>query len=100
MASGNKFVALAKGGLLGAAVGAVTAVLVAPKSGEQLQQEVNDRIREAKIAGENAKAAKQVELIERYRLGVDSSAALETSKIDALQTAVTKTAAINQGSSS
>ena len=100
MGSGNKVVALAKGGLLGAAVGAVTAILFAPKSGEQLQQDFNDRIREAKIAGENAKAAKQVELIERYRHGVDSSAALESSKIDALQNAVTKTAAINQNSPS
>jgi len=100
MASSNKFVVLAKGGLLGAAVGAVTAVFLAPKSGEQLKQDVNDRIREAKIAGENAKAAKQVELIERFRVGVDSSIALETSKIDALQNAVTKTTALNQNAPS
>ncbi len=91
MGAGSKLVALGKGGLIGAAVGAVTAVLFAPKSGEKLQHDVNERIREAKVAGENAKAAKQVELIERYRQGVDSSTALENSKIAARQTMVETT---------
>jgi gas vesicle protein len=88
MGSGSKLIALGKGGLLGVAVGAVAAVFFAPKSGEQLQNDVTERIREAKVAGENAKAAKQVELIERFRQGVNSSTALENSKIAARQTMV------------
>jgi gas vesicle protein len=97
MGFASKLLALAKGGALGAAAGAITAALFAPKSGEQLQQDVNERIREAKIAGEDAKAAKQAELIERYRQGVDSTTALEQEKLAAQQTAVERVSAIGLG---
>jgi gas vesicle protein len=97
MGFGSKLLALGKGGALGAAAGAIAAALFAPKSGEQLQRDVNERIREAKIAGEDAQAAKQAELIERYRQGVDSTTALEHEKIAAQQTAVERVSAIGLG---
>jgi len=97
MGFGSKLLALGKGGAIGAAAGAIAAALFAPKSGEQLQKDVNERIREAKIAGEDAKAAKQAELIERYRQGVDSTTALEREKIAAQQNAVERVTAIGLG---
>jgi gas vesicle protein len=95
MGAGSKFVALGKGGVVGAAVGAIAAVLFAPKSGEQLQRDVNERITEAKIAGETAKAAKQAELIDRFRQGVDSPTALENEKVEAALNLVTSDTAIS-----
>jgi gas vesicle protein len=97
MGFASKLLALAKGGALGAAAGGIVAALFAPKSGEQLQQDVNERIREAKIAGEDAQAAKQAELIERYRQGIDSTTALEQEKLAAQQTAVERVSAIGLG---
>jgi gas vesicle protein len=96
MGAGSKFVALGKGGAFGAAVGAIAAVLFAPKSGEQLQRDVNDRISEAKIAGETAKAAKQAELIDRYRQGVDSPTALQNEKVEAALNMVTSDTAVGR----
>jgi gas vesicle protein len=97
MGFGSKLLALGKGGALGAAAGAIAAALFAPKSGEQLQRDVNERIREAKIAGEDAKLAAQAELIERFRQEVDSPTALEREKIAAQQDAVERVTAIGLG---
>jgi gas vesicle protein len=97
MGFGDKLLALGKGGALGAAVGAVSAALLAPKRGKDLQRDLSQRIRAAKIAGEEAKAAKQAELIERYRQEVESSTALEQEKIAAQQTAVERVSAIGLG---
>jgi gas vesicle protein len=65
------------GGLIGGAVGVITAGLLAPQSGEELQQKLRDRIRRAKVAGVVAKAEKEEELIRRFRGRVDDPNALE-----------------------
>jgi gas vesicle protein len=92
----GKLVALGKGGMLGAVVGAVTAVLLAPKSGDQLQRDVNNRVQEAKLAGNTAKLQKQSELIERYRQSVRSTTALEDAKVAAQLDAAHRAASITQ----
>src|SRR3954447_9923262 len=64
------------GGLTGAAVGATVAVLLAPESGQDLQRSIRERIRAAKIAGAEAKAAKEAELVRKFRVEVSDPAAL------------------------
>ncbi|MFL5759412.1 MAG: YtxH domain-containing protein [Thermomicrobiales bacterium] len=90
----GKIVALGKGGVLGVAIGAITAIFLAPKSGEQLQLDVNERLQQAKIAGERAKATKKDELITRFRQSVDSPTALEQERIALHQTSADQVAAV------
>src|SRR4051812_47288995 len=47
------------GGVVGAAIGSVTATLLAPQSGSELQRKLRDRLMQAKLAGVTAKAEKQ-----------------------------------------
>lgn len=71
------------GGLTGAAVGATAALLFAPDSGNGLQQKIRDRIRDAKYDGAQAKEAKENELIQKYRLEVNDTAALKAAEASA-----------------
>lgn len=64
------------GGIAGAAVGATAAILLAPESGQDLQRDLRERIRRAKIDGVEAKAAKERELIRKYRAEVNDPEAL------------------------
>jgi gas vesicle protein len=65
------------GSVIGAAVGAVTASMFAPQSGNELQHRLRDRLRRAKVAGAVAKAEKEEELIRRFRGTVNDPDALE-----------------------
>lgn len=63
------------GGALGAAIGAGVAALMAPKRGEELQQESMALVNEIKAEGEAAKLAKEQEMMNRFRSQVHDSAA-------------------------
>ncbi|MGH2531154.1 MAG: hypothetical protein ACRDJW_02500 [Thermomicrobiales bacterium] len=73
----RRVVKFGAGGIVGAAIGAIGAALAAPQSGGELQTKVDDRIRRAKVAREEAKVAKTEELISRFRQGVNAPTALD-----------------------
>jgi gas vesicle protein len=60
----------------GVGIGAVVGLLVAPESGQDLQRNLRDRIRRAKVAGIEAKASKETELIQKFRAEVNDPQAL------------------------
>lgn len=64
------------GGLIGSAVGIASGLLLAPESGPETQKKVRERIRVAKIAGAEAQASKERELIDRYRAETNNQQAL------------------------
>lgn len=55
------------GGALGAGVGAAIAFLTAPQSGDQFRQDVERRVDQVKMAGIEAQARTEEELIRRFR---------------------------------
>ena len=65
------------GGIAGAAAGAAVAILVAPDSGPELQRKLRERVAAAKVAGLQAKADKEAELVRRFRLEVGDPVALQ-----------------------
>jgi hypothetical protein len=64
------------GTAVGVGVGAAVGLLVAPESGQDLQRNLRDRVKRAKIDGLDAKLAKQSELIRRFRAEVNDPEAL------------------------
>ena len=71
------------GGALGAGVGAAVAMLAAPRSGEDLVNTVERRIDQVKLAGLEAQARTEEDLIRRFRA--------ETGDADALRAQETLT---------
>jgi gas vesicle protein len=65
------------GGITGAAVGALAGLMVAPESGHDFQQSLRDRLRRSKVAGAEARAATQNELIRKFRAKVNDESALK-----------------------
>lgn len=65
------------GGVSGAAVGAAVAMIFAPDSGPELQRRLRARLQAAKMAGVEAQAAKERELIRKYRLTVNDGGAFK-----------------------
>lgn len=63
------------GSALGAAIGAGVAALMAPKRGEELQQESMAFVEKVKAEGEAAKLAKEQEMLNRFRSQVNDPAA-------------------------
>ena len=55
------------GGLLGAGVGAAVAMLVAPQSGDEFVDTVERRVDQVKLAGLEAQARTEEEMIRRFR---------------------------------
>lgn len=64
------------GGVLGAGLGVVGGLFLAPESGAETQRKVRERLRAAKIAGVEAQASKERELIDRYRNETNNRGAL------------------------
>jgi gas vesicle protein len=64
------------GGLLGAGVGAAIAVLNAPQSGDNLRNDVERRIGLVKMAGVEAQARTEEEMIRHFRAQVNDPDAL------------------------
>jgi gas vesicle protein len=64
------------GGLLGAGVGAAIAVMNAPQSGDDLRKDVERRIGLVKMAGVEAQARTEEEMIRHFRAQVNDPGAL------------------------
>lgn len=64
------------GGLLGAGVGAAIAVMSAPQSGDDLRKDVVRRVDLVKMAGVEAQARTEEELIRHFRAQVSDPNAL------------------------
>jgi gas vesicle protein len=64
------------GGMLGAGVGAAVAMLAAPQSGDDFTASVERRIDHVKVAGLEAQARTEEELIRRFRAETGDPAAL------------------------
>lgn len=71
------------GGVVGTAVGGATAYFLAPQSGSELTGKVRSRIAAARLAGAEAKAAKEQELIGRFRATVNDPGALTATEVAA-----------------
>lgn len=77
MGAGKRLVRFGSGSVLGAGIGAAAAILFAPQSGDEMTGRFLDRIRQARLAGAEAKAAKEDELIRKFRAGVNDPGALQ-----------------------
>ncbi len=77
MGSGRRFLRFAAGGVVGFVGGVLGAVLLAPESGGDTRRKIERRVQEAKVAGVEAQAAAQQELIDKYRASTGMSTALE-----------------------
>jgi len=71
------------GSAVGAAVGGAAAFLFAPQSGDELGGKVRQRLADARLAGAEAKAAKEHEMIERFRQVVNDGDALTAGEMAA-----------------
>jgi gas vesicle protein len=63
------------GSVVGAAVGAGVAAILAPKRGEEIQQETLALVDMVKNEGDAAKAAKEQEMMNRFRSQVNDTTA-------------------------
>jgi gas vesicle protein len=81
MSAAKRLITFVSGGLLGAAVGTAAAVLWAPRSGAELRGRLLDRFRQVQLAGAEAKAAKQDELIRKFRQQVEDPNALREEEV-------------------
>ena len=97
MSAGKRFVTFISGTLLGAAIGTASAVLFAPRSGAELKGRISDMVRDVKLAGVQAQADKQDELIQKYRQDVDDPTALREEEARLRVEAAQAVAAIGLG---
>jgi gas vesicle protein len=74
------------GSVLGGVTGIAAVVFFAPQSGGDLQKKVASRLHAAKLAGLEAQAEKEEELIRRFRKTVNDPGALEETRKEALAT--------------
>ena len=65
------------GGVAGALIGATAALFVAPESGNDLHHSLRERLKRARLAGVEAKVAKENELIRKFRSEVNDEDALK-----------------------
>lgn len=97
MGAGKRFVKFGGGGILGAAVGTAVAVLWAPQSGDELKGRIVDRVRQARLAGAEAKATNEEAMIKRFRAKVNDPEALEEEETKVKIEAAEAVAAIGLG---
>ncbi|MDP9366015.1 MAG: YtxH domain-containing protein [Chloroflexota bacterium] len=97
MGAGMRLLKFGSGGLLGAAVGTAVAVLWAPQSGDELKGRLADRLRRARLAGAQAKAEKEDELIRKFRLEVEDPEALQEEEAKVRVEAAEAVAAVGLG---
>lgn len=97
MGAGKRMLTFLSGGLLGAAIGTTTAILWAPRSGTELRGRLIDRVRRIQLAGEEAKAAKSDELIQKFREEVEDPSALRDEEARLRVEAAQAVAAIGLG---
>lgn len=63
------------GSAVGAAIGAGVAALMAPRRGDELQEATRTLVDQVKAEGEAAKAAKEQEMMNRFRSQVNDNTA-------------------------
>ena len=97
MGAGKRILKFGGGSVLGAAVGTAVAVLWAPQSGDEMKGRVTDRWRQARLAGAEAQAAKEEELIRKFRAEVSDPEALEEEVVKVQLQASEAVAAIGLG---
>lgn len=97
MGAGKRLVKFGSGGLLGAGIGTAVTILFAPQSGGEFTGRVLDRIRQARLAGAEAKVAKEEELIRKFRGDVNDPGALRDEEVKAQAEAAEEVAAIGRG---
>lgn len=83
MGAAKRLMKFGLGGVLGAAVGTAVGILFAPQSGDELKEEVAERVRAAQVAGAEAQAAKEAELVQKFRVEVGDPDALQRVAIQA-----------------
>jgi len=83
MSAFGRLVKFGVGGAVGAAVGGAAAFVVAPQSGDELTGKLRQRLADARLAGAEAKAAKEQELIGRFRQSVNDTSALKANEMAA-----------------
>jgi gas vesicle protein len=93
----KRWLKFGSGGLLGAAVGAIVATLWAPRSGAELRAQIDERLRQAQLAGAEAKAEKAEELIRRFRAEVAHSSALRDEELKVRMETARTVAALGLG---
>lgn len=93
----KRLVRFTSGGIIGGAVGTVTATLLAPRSGQDLQRQLRHRVQQAKVAGVTAKAQKEEELIHRFRGSVSDPTALEEERLRAREEVASAVQAVGLG---
>jgi gas vesicle protein len=98
MGAARRLAKFGSGGLLGAGIGTAVAILFAPQSGDEFKGRLVDRIREARLAGAQAKAEKEDELIRKFRAEVNDPEALQDQEAQARLDAAQAVAAIGLGS--
>ena len=72
----KRMIAFGFGGVVGGGIGVAVASLLAPQSGEQLQESVSQLRAEAEAAGEVAKVQTQEAMKQRFRDKVNDQTAL------------------------
>jgi gas vesicle protein len=97
MGAAQRLLKFASGGLLGTAVGTAVAILWAPQSGDELRGRIADRVRRARLAGAEAKAAKEEQLIHKFRAEVEDPQALRDEEAKTRVEAAQAVAAIGLG---
>ncbi len=97
MGTGKRLLKFGSGGLLGAAVGTAVAILWAPQSGDELKGRLADRLRQARLAGAEAKVAREDQLIRKFREEVEDPEALREEEAQARREAADAVAAIGLG---
>ncbi len=83
MSAIGRLVKFGVGGAVGAAVGGAAAFVFAPRSGEELNGKIRQRLAATRLAGAQAKAAKEHELIGRFRQSVNDPSALNVNEMAA-----------------
>ena len=91
MSAFARIVKFGLGGAIGAAAGGAAAFVFAPQSGDELTGKIKSRLADARLAGAEAKAAKERELIGRFRAKVQDPTALQADEM-AVQAAVSDAA--------
>lgn len=76
MGAAMRIVKFGVGSVIGFVLGAAASMLAAPRGGDETRKEIAERLKAAQVAGIEAQAAKEAELIGRFRAEVGDATAL------------------------
>jgi gas vesicle protein len=98
MAIGRRLTRFGGGALLGTGLGTAVAILFAPESGHDLRRQIRERVRQVKLAGLQAQAAKTDQLVHKFRQNVKDPDALADKEAEAHE--LVSSATVELGASS